>query len=540
MSKLIYKNGLFILPSHGVEARSEIESISGFKYSKKLGWNTTNPLTAFSLRHLADDKVKDIFQKSLIIHRRWREAVIVPDDESTLPHQIPAALFSLNRNRSYLALAPGLGKTIVAALIAASIGQRVLYICPPSLTINTLNEFKRWAPSLKTGILGSADWNVPDVLIVPDSMIHDVSVRYYIKFFKPRVMFVDEAHRLSNPKSRRSEAFYGYYTKVKKERKYWPGIVDRNLLNLTYLSGTPSDGRPIELYSILKKSAPQYMDFVSYHKYGMKYCAGYMKLNDYQHTKTYGKPMGLDFSGCSEKPFKELVNKFRTHDAKDKKAFMLRQNKEILGLPPLTETVLFLSEDMPRELRSMDNTMVKKYSPKDLIKYSMAQSVGKEAHDLHIAEYRKLLGIHKVKPAAKYYREVLEDTDEKIILSAYHKPVLYLLGELFADYDPFIIDGSTSTVTKTNMVNDFQKRKKKRLILLNYVAGGLGLTLTEANRIGLIEYAWGPNANRQIIDRGHRYTLKHPFLAQYCIFQNSLDAHTFSVNDKKRRITSFI
>jgi SNF2 family DNA or RNA helicase len=96
------------------------------------------------------------------------------------------------------------------------------------------------------------------------------------------------------------------------------------------------------------------------------------------------------------------------------------------------------------------------------------------------------------------------------------------------------------TSQKQKVVKAFQNKKQKRVIIIQYVSAGLGLTLTAAHRIGLIEYAWGPNANRQVIDRGHRYTLKHPFLAQYNVFRNSLDAKTFETEARKKRITSFI
>lgn len=543
MLVLTYKSGMFLFGYHlkGVGFTEHSKAVRlGKKFRLKkdcIGiWVTSNPLTAHQLRKYADDKAKRILSLFIVQYKRWLGAVIVPEKEKTLPHQIPSVLFALSRNRSYLALAPGLGKTIVAAIVAASVGKRTVYICPPSLTLNTQEEFKRWAPTLSTHVLGiEPDWETPDVMIIPDSMLNDIGVRRYIKFFKPKVIIYDEAERIKNPKTNRAASFLGY----KRGKKYYPGIVDRHIDHLIYMSGTPTDGRPIELYSILKKSFPQYIGFKSYTAYGNTYCAPKKKMWEQPGT---GKQFfqGMDYTGCNEKEFKKLVDNFRTFDPMDEKKFMLRQTKDLLGLPKLTETVLYLGEDMPRDLKSMDKNLVKKLSPLDLIKFSMAKSVGKEEHELHIAEYRKLLGLHKVKPSAKYYREVLEDTDEKIILSAFHKEVIFGLADKLSKYDPIILMGGQSTRTKQSMVKDFQTNKRKRVFILNYVAGGLGLTLTRANRIGLIEYAWGPNANRQVIDRGHRFTLKHPFLAQYNIFRNSLDAKTFETEARKKRITSFI
>lgn len=542
MLLLTYNKGVFIFGYHQkgvgfIEHSKAVRIGKKFRLKKDCrAWVTSNPLTAHRLREFADDKAKKILSLFIVQYKRWSGAVIVPKNEQTLPHQLPSVLFALSRNRSYLALAPGLGKTIVAAIISASVGKRTIYICPPTLTLNTQEEFKRWAPTLTTHVLGiEPDWNVPDVMIIPDSMLNDVGVRRYIKFFKPKVIFYDEAERIKNAKTNRAASFFGY----KRGKKYYPGIVDRQLDHLIYMSGTPTDGRPIELFTILKKSFPQYINFKSLTAYGNAYCAPKKKI--WEHPGT-GQQLfqGMDYSGCNEKEFKKLVDTFRTFDPDDKKAFMLRQTKQLLGLPKLTETVLYLSEDMPKDLRSMDSKLVKKISPSDLIKFSLAQSVGKEEHELHIAEYRKLLGVRKIKPSSKYYREILENTDEKIILSAYHKEVIAGLAEQFGKYDPLILTGGMKTSVKQAMVKEYQNNKKKRVFILQYVAGGLGITLTKAHRIGLIEYAWGPNANRQVIDRGHRFTLKHPFLAQYNIFRNSLDAKTFETEARKKRITSFI
>lgn len=535
MFKLTYNKGQFFFSGNSPSKVKNLSVKHGLKYKNGLGV-TANPLTAYRLRKFSDDKAKKIFKLSLIQYKRWVGVVKIPKGEKTLPHQIPSALFALNRNRSYLALATGLGKTIVAAIVCASVGKKAVYICPPSLTLNTQEEFRRWAPTLKTHVLGiEPDWDTPDVMIIPDSMLDNWGTRNYIRFFKPKVIIYDEAERVKNPKANRTASMLGYTYR----KKYYAGIVDRDLDHLIYMSATPTDGRPIELFSIIKKSAPEFIDFKNLPAYANAFCAPKKKF--WTHPRTGEQRFqGMDFNGCNEKEFKKLIDKIRTTDPEDKKAFMLRQNKSILGLPPLTETVLYLGEDMPIDLKSMDAKLVRSLSPLDLIKASLSQTVGKEEHELHIAEYRRLLGVHKVKPSSKYYKHVLENTDEKIILSAFHKEVIHGLADKLESYDPIILMGGVSTFNKQKMVKEFQTNKKKRIFILNYVAGGLGLTLTKANRIGLIEYAWGPNANRQVIDRGHRYTLKHPFLAQYNVFRNSLDAKTFTTEAYKKRITSYI
>lgn len=535
---VIYNNGVFYAKNVGnPDFRREQLKKAGWKHNDRDGWFTANLKSASLLRDYADERAKNIINRAFIIHSPWKGALTIPKGLKALPHQPGSARYALNRNRSYLALAPGLGKTIVAALIAWAMKVRCIYVCPPFLTINTLEEFQKWAPDLHTRILSNVDWIIPDVLIVPDSQITNPFVRSYIRMFSPQLFIGDEWHRYKTDTAQRSKAVFGYRDNRRKV-KYIPGILDgKHLQKIVLMSGTPMPNRPIELFRTFSKCAGEFIDFSTKNQFGLKYCDGFLTTNEWT-----GQPYGYDFTGCNEKQFKKLMGRVKSKTSSDPNGFMLKLDKKILGLPPLTEEIVLLGDDMPRALKGMDADMLRKYSPKDLIKLRMRILLGQstEEEDIHLMTYRRMLGEYKVKPSCEFIKSILEETEENLLIVAIHKEVIRSVAERLSDYNPLVITGNTPSMQRQRIVKEYQTSKKRRIILGNEDAIGVGFTITKANRIPLIEFDWSPGKNRQVIDRAHRYGLKHDLLAQYLCFRNSLDRSTIETLLYKEKIINHV
>ncbi|KAL5704509.1 DNA helicase [Ranunculus cassubicifolius] len=84
--------------------------------------------------------------------------------------------------------------------------------------------------------------------------------------------------------------------------------------------------------------------------------------------------------------------------------------------------------------------------------------------------------------------------------------MLNILQEAFVTqgYKYLRMDGSTKISDREKIVNDFQKGKGAPIFLLTSQVGGVGLTLTKADRVIVVDPHWNPSTDNQSVDRAYR------------------------------------
>jgi len=525
--KIVFKNNRFYCRT-SFDDRIYPQAAKWIFDSKNKFYYTDNYERAFSLSEYMDQDLKNLTYKLLIHTGLWGGTLALPPDGLTLlKHQPPAVFFALNQNKSYLGCDPGLGKTIIQAMIASCLEGIVVVIVPPFLQLNTQAEFEKWAPKLVVKTINEVNLGDSgfDVLIVPDSLLTDKGVTAYIEYLVRNshynTLFIDEAHRFKNEEAKRTQALYGIEGTTK--RKAVQGIVDLNFDKIVLYSGTPMPNRPMELYTPVNKLAPQCIDYMTREDFGKEYCAGYHDGH------------GWNFSGASN--VKTLASKIIAPSGK----FMLRQRKALLNLPPKIEETIVLGGGHSVKLFKVDMALMAKYSPEDIIKGQIAKRLGRAEEDLHVATYRRLLGLEKVPYAVEYIESLMEETDENILVFCIHKEVVAALKEGLAKYRPLVIDGSVPTGKRQAIVDEFQDKKKGRRIWIgNIAAGGVGYTLTKANRVLMVEFEYTPGGNDQAGDRAHRYGVLWSVLVQFLVLKNSMDRKIIETLLRKRKATQYI
>jgi SWI/SNF-related matrix-associated actin-dependent regulator of chromatin subfamily A3 len=68
-----------------------------------------------------------------------------------------------------------------------------------------------------------------------------------------------------------------------------------------------------------------------------------------------------------------------------------------------------------------------------------------------------------------------------------------------------LLDGRMKRLDRNASLETFKNDPEVNVILLSLKAGGVGLNLTEANRVYIIEPYWNPAVESQAVDRVHRY-----------------------------------
>lgn len=525
MIRVTFRNGKFLGKCLFEErkifkdARWDFDRASGIYF-------TNSSVRAKLLSPYMDGKAKIELGKNIILTDLWEnrpEQILVPQGLSLKPHQPIAVTYGLRQNKGYQGLDPGLGKTIVAATIAHNIGERIIYICPPFLVQNTIDEFKLWAPNLR--VIALKDCNDPkwyDVLVIPDSMVHKEDVRDLIMrhcSFGKATLFIDEAHRFKNDETRRTKSVLG---QAKGRRGRTKGIIEfDNIHRIVPMSGTPMPNRPMELYGILDRLAPETIDYMTKFDFGKKFCGG--KHNGF----------GWNFDGHSN--MKELRERVQPK-------FMLRMRKSewLKDLPPKIEEIVMLTGKTSVKLAKMTSSLLEKHSPEDLMKQVIANREGMAEGELHIATYRRLLGVEKLPLVKEYVKNLLEETEEKLLIFVIHKEVASEIAKELSSYNPLVITGDTKMETRHALVREFQTDENRRVIIGNIQAMGVGFTLTKANRVLFIEWSWVPGENDQAGDRVHRITLEHACLVQFLAMPNSLDRPVLETLLYKRSATKHI
>lgn len=426
-----------------------------------------------------------------------------PEGLTPLPHQIIALNWILENFKKnwpcYYAADAGLGKTIVAAMLANALpGSAVFYVCPPFLLSNTDAEFTKWCFK-------------KNLYLIPDSMI--TRPKTFEKFLedlkseinaKHIVFIVDEAHRFKNEKAKRTKAlFKGFIPFIK---------VHGN--KILFMSGTPlPNSRAIELWPVLYHTVSDIFG-KAFFPYGLKYCGGYRDT------------FGWNFQGFTNR------KEFR---ARITKSFMLRQKKSLIDLPPKVEGLLTVGEGIPPVISKIEKKILEHYSPEDLMEGRIAKQEG--ASGLHLATYLRLLGEYKVKHALPYLESLLEETKENILIFAVHKETIARLSAALSEFKPLVITGDVDKSKRQALVQEFQTNEKRRVFIGNISACGVGFTLTKATRVVFVEFSWVDGDNTQASDRAHRIGQHQTVFVQYVVLKNSIDRKRMETLLKKRQLS---
>lgn len=423
---------------------------------------------------------------------------LAPRHLTPLPHQLEGVEFLIKNfeageKASYLASDPGLGKTIMAAMFANYLkGFRIYYVCPPFLIANTSKEFSRWCFKKNLCL-------IPDSMIAKEDFLGGLKwdIEEYSDEVKGAILIVDEAHRFKEGETKRTKALFD------RVSVYFNHIV--------FMSGTPMpNSRPIELYPILDRFTTIFKHLSDF-QFKWRYCAP--KINSYGKYDFLGMSNGVEFK---MKLFKR---------------FMLRQKKDLLQLPPKIESVVLLGWEMGAQLKKLDQK-IKNEIGTDLKKFDIEKLAGRE--NLPIATYRRMLGEVKLKASLEFIENILENTNESILIFAVHKKVIYDLQESLKGYSPLVITGDVHKDKRQGIVDLFQKGAS-RVFIGNIQACGVGFTLTKASRVLFVESSWVDGENCQAADRAHRIGQLGTVLVQYLCLENSFDGSVMSTLVKKRK-----
>ncbi len=227
--------------------------------------------------------------------------------------------------------------------------------------------------------------------------------------------------------------------------------------------------------------------------------------------------------------------------------FILRRTKQQVAseLPPLSEKIHYC--EMTPEQEQYYETR------KSEIRNAIAQSLHDKGVDK--ARFFILSGLTKLRLIANHpsiidntfshgsgkYIEIIRSIEN--LLAEGHKVLIFSQFvkylNLFADEfnqreQPFsYLTGKVDGKDRQAVITDFQSGEKKQLFLISLKAGGLGLNLTEADYVFILDPWWNPAVERQAINRAHRIgQVKNVFVYKF-ITRNTVEEKILKLQQKK-------
>ncbi|MEL6863931.1 MAG: C-terminal helicase domain-containing protein, partial [Bacteroidota bacterium] len=137
-----------------------------------------------------------------------------------------------------------------------------------------------------------------------------------------------------------------------------------------------------------------------------------------------------------------------------------------------------------------------------------------------------------------FFHPVLKWGEKTLIFTQYQEMGRLLVDILKKELNieaPFL-HGGLSRKKRDAMVEDFQKNRSTRILLLSLKAGGTGLNLTAANNVVHYDLWWNPAVEAQATDRAYRIGQTKNVLVHRFITSNTFEEKIDQLLQNKREL----
>lgn len=458
-----------------------------------------------------------------------RELETYDGDEDLFPHQRAGVAFLSTARRALLADEPGLGKTAQAIRALKKLhddGEEVfpaLIVCPNTLKKNWEREFKIWWPGIKTQIIrGTAakrkkQFEEPGVQVyiinweslrshsrlAPYGSValarcvdcggHDEKISASrcevhigeLNKIDFKAVVADEIHRSKEPKS-------------KQTRALWSATGDADIRFA--LTGTPIANNVVDMWSILHWLSPE--DWPSKTKWIDRMIDTMMNA--------FGGMMVIGVKPHMQDEFYKAVN-----------PRMRRMLKKTV-LPWLPEVInerrdVEMSAKQKKAYDQMRDLMIAEIeggetltAPSVLTQTLRLLQFASSYADIVVNETTGEPKAVLAEPSCKV-DQLMDDIkngdfgDDSVAVCAVSRQLIELLSAAMtkAGIPHGLITGAVDEDERQWAIEDFQAGRTK-WILFTAQAGGVGVTLTAARRLIMLQRPWSLVDHKQALDRVHR------------------------------------
>jgi SNF2 family DNA or RNA helicase len=409
----------------------------------------------------------------------------------------------------------GLGKTVQALSFLHYLKEvngklKALVVCPTTLMFNWQNEIRKFTPSLTYYVHHGGNRSretlgdpAIDVIITTYGTLRS-DIKQFIEVSFDYVI-LDESQAIKNPSSKVTRA---------------AGLLKAQ--NRLCLSGTPLQNNTFDIFAQMNFLNPGMLGSVEFFK----------------------QEFSIPIDKFGEKEQKDHLRKLLY-------PFILRRTKEQVArdLPEKQEMVLFC--EMADEQRKIYDAYRNDYRDKIL---GVVEEQGIQKSQLTILQglmkLRQICDSPAIMKEEEKFPNVsvkLEELGREITENiSNHKALVFsqFLGmlalikekmkELGVDYEYF--DGSSTVMEREKAITRFQGDENCRVFLISLKAGGVGLNLTAADYVYIVDPWWNPAVEQQAIDRTHRIGQTKNIFAYRMICTDTVEDKILKLQERKRNL----
>lgn len=392
-------------------------------------------------------------------------------------HQKRAILTAIRTRRHILALDMGLGKTLIGCVWAKSFVKtfqcKVICVCPVSLK----NDWKRTMENaVGLTVHGPKDKTfTADVEIVSWAKMPD-------PLSEPYIVICDEAHAMQSMSSARTKNAL----KLMLGKKVLGTLLltgtplkVRIHLNVHFSLTTQKNGQPSNLFPLLKAVKHPFGEHQK--AYEMYFCEG-------RQVQMGPKVVWMAKGAAHLNQLRECTKSHVLYLTKD----------ECLQLPPHTRT----TRKIPVSSR---NELIHKEGLQRLSKaYFQDRGHNPDALLGAFQNLRLSDAWAKVDATVQVAKEILERQPAVVVFTSFQQIAGMIAQKLKeAGWPAELLTGNTSVAKRPVAVDNFQNGLSPAFVA-TFGAGGVGLTLTAASTIILVDRPWTPGEAFQAEDRVRR------------------------------------
>lgn len=469
---------------------------------------------AYRLSHLLSSESQVVFSKNfeqLVHDLRYPEEYALPDIsvQATLRdyQQLGVRWLSMLADYGFggiLADDMGLGKTLqTIAFLSSRLTEqsRVLILAPSSLIFNWQDEFKKFAPQLDVAV--SYGLKPARESIITEN--HQVIISSYAAFrqdfetyqsqgFAYDYLILDEAQVMKNAQTKISKRLHQFEVK-----------------HCFALSGTPIENKLLEIWSIFSIVMPGLLPSKR----------EFLKLRSAQVAR-YIKPFILRRRKEDVLPeLPELLEMTYTNELADKqKAMYLAQLRQ-----------------MQQSIAGASDTSISRQKIEILSGITRLRQIC-DSPSLFMEDYDGESG--KVESLRMLLAQLKENGHRTLIFSQFKGMLDIAEKELKAlEMTSYKLTGSTSSVDRQEMTKAFNKGAKD-VFLISLRAGGVGLNLTGADTVILIDLWWNPAVEMQAISRAHRIGQKSTVEVYRLITRGTIEEKILELQENKKNLVTTV